>query len=214
MSITVAAPRTKPRGEVRRSQILAAAVEVFLDKGYSGATMDLVVDRAGASKATIYNYFGDKDGLFAAIIEDRSAQILSAFGESDGGEAEVPRALSHVARRYVETLLSREVVGLCRLIIAEGPRFPDLARTFYRLGPDCVTAHLTQTFAAWRAQGLIQVADPKAAAAQFLEAVSGDLHRRAMAGILPRNRRAVIDHNIKTAVDLIWRGLKPDRGRP
>src|SRR5258705_12847249 len=70
MPTTATVPRTRPRGEIRRSQILDAAVEVFLENGYGGATIDLVVERAGASKATVYSFFGGKDGLFAAIVED------------------------------------------------------------------------------------------------------------------------------------------------
>lgn len=186
-----------------------------MERGYNGATIDLVVERAGASKATIYTYFGDKDGLFAAIIEDRAGRILSAFGEIEALEADVPRALSHIARRYLETILSPEVVGLYRLIIAESTRFPDLARMFCRLGPDSVIARLARTFATWRQLGHIDVADPEAAATQFLDAVSGDLHRRALVGIAPKNRKAAIDRSINAAVELIWNGIrKPMGGRP
>jgi AcrR family transcriptional regulator len=39
---------------------------VFLEHGYAGATIELVVARAGASKATVYSFFGDKEGLFTA----------------------------------------------------------------------------------------------------------------------------------------------------
>lgn len=211
---TGTARQTKPRGEIRRRQVLDAAIEVFLKNGYSGATIDLVIEQAGASKATVYAYFGDKDGLFAAIIEDRSAYIMSAFGELDAAPSDIPSALTHIARRYLETLLSPEVVGLCRLIIAEGPRFPNLARTFYRLGPDCVIARLSRTFADWNERHLIRIPDPELTAMQFLEALGGDLQKRAMAGIPLRNRRLAIERNINAAVDLIWLGMRPGRGRP
>jgi AcrR family transcriptional regulator len=86
MPTTATVPRTRPRGEIRRSQILDAAVEVFLENGYGGATIDLVVERTGASKATVYSFFGGKDGLFAAIVGDvewsrsNSLSELSAVG--------------------------------------------------------------------------------------------------------------------------------------
>src|SRR3984893_5189137 len=142
MPATAAERRTRPRGEIRRAQILDAAVEVFLENGYGGATIDLVVERAGASKATVYSFFGGKDGLFAAIVEERAERILSAFGDPEVVHADVRHALAHIARRYMEVVMAPDAVGLYRLIIAEGVRFPELVGTFHNLGPDATKAHL------------------------------------------------------------------------
>ena len=61
--------RLRPRGHTRRAQVLDAATKVFIENGYGAATIDLVVSRAGASKATIYSFFGGKEGLFTAAAE-------------------------------------------------------------------------------------------------------------------------------------------------
>ena len=183
MPATATVRRTRPRGEIRRSEILDAATEVFLENGYGGATIDLVVERAGASKGTVYSFFGGKDGLFAAIVEERVERILAAFGDPEVVHSDVRHALAHIAERYMEVVMSRDAVGFHRLIVAEGARFPELARTFYQLGPDRTNAHLAGMLSAWRERGLIRLDDPELAAVQFLNAVSGDLHRRAMAEI-------------------------------
>src|SRR6202022_1255332 len=101
MSATATVRRTRPRGEIHPSQILGAAVQVFLENGYGGATIGLVVERAGASKATVYSFFGGKDGLFAAIVEERAERILSAFGDPEVVDHHVLSALGHIARRYM-----------------------------------------------------------------------------------------------------------------
>src|ERR1700736_3251241 len=93
MSAIVKVRRSRPRGEVRRSQILDAAAQVFLENGYGGATIDLVIERAGASKATVYSFFGGKDGLFAAIVEERVERILAAFGGPHVAHSDVLPAL-------------------------------------------------------------------------------------------------------------------------
>lgn len=54
--LSTPARRPRPRGEFRRAQIIEAATQVFLENGYGGATIDLVVARAGASKASIYSF--------------------------------------------------------------------------------------------------------------------------------------------------------------
>ena len=210
MSATAAVRRTRPRGEIRRAQILDAAVEVFLENGYGGATIDLVVERAGASKATVYSFFGGKDGLFAAIVEERVERILSAFGDPEVIHSDVRHALAHIAQRYMEVVMSPVAIGFYRLIIAEGVRFPELARTFFRLGRDRTNAHLAGMLSVWREQGLIRLDDPELAAVQFFDMVSGDLHRRAMAGIVPKHLRAAIERSIDHAVQIFWNGIRVD----
>src|SRR5260370_38978380 len=112
MPATATVPRTRPRGEIRRSQILDAAAQVFLENGYGGATIDLVVERAGASKATVYSFFGGKDGLFGAIVDERCERILSAFGDPEVADSDVLAALAHIARRYMEVVMAPDAVGL------------------------------------------------------------------------------------------------------
>src|SRR3981081_3880645 len=124
MSATATVRRTRPRGEIRRAQILDAAVEVFLENGYGGATIDLVVARAGASKATVYSCVGVKDGLFAAIVEERVERILSAFGDPEVVHSDVPHALAHIAQRYMEVAMAPDAVGIWRLILGTALRFP------------------------------------------------------------------------------------------
>src|ERR1700681_4238371 len=210
MSAIATVRRTRPRGEIRRSQILDAAAHVFLEKGYAGATIDLVTERAGASKATVYSFFGGKDGLFAAIVEERVERILAAFGDPEVVQTDVRHALAHIAQRYMEVAMAPDAVGIWRLIIAEGTRFPELARTFYQLGPDRTHAHLAGMLSVWRERGLIRLDDPQRAAVQFFDSVGGDLHRRAMAGIIPKNLRAAIQRRVDQAVQVFWNGIRAD----
>src|ERR1700732_5084959 len=112
MPATATVRRTRPRGEIRRSQILDAAVEVFLENGYGGGPSDLVVERAGASKATVYSFFGGKDGLFAAIVEERVERILSAFGDPEVVHSDGRHALAHIAERFMEVVMAPDALRL------------------------------------------------------------------------------------------------------
>jgi hypothetical protein len=110
----------------------------------------------------------------------------------------------------MEVVMAPDAVGFSRLIIAEGIRFPELARTFFELGRERTEAHLAAKLSIWRERGLIRLDDPKLAAVQFLDAVGGDLHRRAMAGIFPKNLRTAIQRSIDHAVQIFWYGIKVD----
>jgi hypothetical protein len=108
----------------------------------------------------------------------------------------------------MEVVMAPDAVGFYRLIVAEGIRFPELARTFFRLGPERTQAHLAGMLSVWRERGLIRLDDPTLAAVQFFDSVGGDLHRRAMAGILPKNLRAAIQRSIDHAVQVFWNGIR------
>src|ERR1051325_3236960 len=58
-----------PRADDTRQRILAAAIEEFAAEGYSGARVDTICKRARANPRMIYHYFGDKDGLYATVLE-------------------------------------------------------------------------------------------------------------------------------------------------
>lgn len=71
-------PQTR-RGIERRLALLLSATELFLDKGYDAVSLDDIVNHAGGSKASIYKYFGNKDGLFTAICDYRREMFLKIF---------------------------------------------------------------------------------------------------------------------------------------
>ena len=77
-----AAPKVRgagPRDPERTSaSILAAAVTEFTEKGYAGARIDSIAATSGANKRMIYHYFGDKDGLYLAVLESAYVDIRSS----------------------------------------------------------------------------------------------------------------------------------------
>ena len=68
-------PHTK-RGHERCMALLLSANRLFLEKGYDAVSLDDIVNHAGGSKASIYKYFGNKEGLFTAICDYRREQFF------------------------------------------------------------------------------------------------------------------------------------------
>ncbi|KAA5604070.1 TetR/AcrR family transcriptional regulator [Roseospira marina] len=202
--------RGRARGESRRAEILDAALRIFLRSGYKGATIDLVVSEANASKATVYSYFGGKEGLFISILEERTEHVLSDLFAQDMidphaiGAADVPGVLEQIARRLLTASLAPEALGIYRLVLSEGRHFPEVARTFYRLGPDRARRRLARILTTWREHGWIVVDDPDRTARHFLTIALGDLHLRGVAGLLPDDLDAAIDDHVKEALAFFW----------
>jgi AcrR family transcriptional regulator len=182
---------------------------VFLEHGYAGATIELVVQQASASKATIYSFFGGKEGLFDALIDERAEHILAGFPDIDGGIINVRAALTDIAQRYLDVAMAPDAISLYRLIVAEGPRFPELAKGVYRVGQDRVVARLAKALRTWATRERIGPVDPDRIATQFLAVVRGDLHLRALAGLVPDDLDKAIRTNVHDAVETFWPALRP-----
>lgn len=84
---TAAAVECKPRprdAAATKALLLRAATEEFAEHGLAGARIDRIADRAGANKRLIYVYFGDKDRLFDAVMDDQTQAVLNAVPLNDG----------------------------------------------------------------------------------------------------------------------------------
>jgi AcrR family transcriptional regulator len=116
----------------RRQAILTAALQEFSAQGFAAARLDDVARRAGIAKGTIYLYFRDKEGLFEELIR---SEMSPAIGALEAALA-IDLPVRVVAEQAVE-LFVREIYGthrkdIIRLVISEGPRFPQIADLYYR----------------------------------------------------------------------------------
>ena len=71
----LASPRQR-RKEARPAELMAAALELFVEKGFAATRLDDVAARAGVSKGTLYLYFDSKEALFKAVIQEGIVPIL------------------------------------------------------------------------------------------------------------------------------------------
>lgn len=108
---------------------MQAGLTVFAEQGFAATKLDDVAVKAGVAKGTIYLYFRDKQDLFEQLLQSLIAPVL------DGLEALAARddISPHILVRQILERMRAELLGtrrkdILRLIIAEGPRFPEIAR--------------------------------------------------------------------------------------
>ncbi len=184
MSVMVLEPAGRAKRErctapVRRRAILEAANEIFLERGYAGASVDAVVERAGGSKATVYALFGNKEGLLTALVAD-GAEALAASVATIPIDAPLEASLRSFGLRFLQLVLDPGRLALYRLVVGESGRFPEVGDAFFRTGPAAITARLAAFFRALAARGAIATQDPEHLASYFLGALRADLHFRAL----------------------------------
>ena len=173
----------RPRSEAKRQAILTAATEVFLDLGFGAASMDSVAQRAAVSKATVYKHFGSKEKLFGAIIESRCRALMSPLLTPEIRSNELEATLRAIADRFVDLIMDASALALYRVVIAEAPRFPELARVFYENGPEQAIGNLAGYLSEETERGHLVISDSVGAAEQFFSLLSGYVHVRALLGM-------------------------------
>jgi len=192
------------RRDARRAALLKAARACFLDRGFLRTTLDDVIAMAGGSRATIYEAFGSKEGLFAAIVAD----ILDAMMPTEPLDGPPEKVLRTLATRYMANLMEPDSLGLYRVIVGECAHMRDLGRAVFAAGPEAGARALAEHLRRWMATGELAIDDPDLAARQFIGMVEGDLHRRAV--MWHRTPSAdEIAANIDLAVALFLDGARP-----
>ena len=125
-------PRWERRKESRPSELLQAALEVFVERGFASARLDDVASRAGVSKGTLYLYFDNKEELFKAVVRHSILPLIADFRaivetSDHSSGALLGQYLQAWWTRYGDSHLS----GVAKLCVAESGNFPEVAR-FWR----------------------------------------------------------------------------------
>ncbi|QCG96967.1 TetR/AcrR family transcriptional regulator [Azospirillum sp. TSA2s] len=126
-------PRWRRRKEARPQEIVAAAMDVFAERGFAAARLEEVASRAGVSKGTLYLYFPSKDELFKAVIRAAilpNLQQAEALVAAAGGPC-FP-VLERLLRTVARLIATTRMAVIPRLVIAEAGNFPELAAFYHR----------------------------------------------------------------------------------
>ena len=127
-----AKPRWKRRKDARPEEIVNAALEEFVERGFAATRLEDVARRAGVTKGTLYLYFKNKEALFKAVVRQTIVPVI-AQGESiarafTGSAREL---LEQLVREYWRLVFETSLAGIPKLMIAEAANFPQLARFYY-----------------------------------------------------------------------------------
>lgn len=160
--------------------MVEAARVLFLENGYE-ISLDEVASKAGVSKKTLYNHFGTKISLLHAVVSNYSDRFERETAVKDFRS--LRDLLLHFAELYQEHSFTMEGIKFYKLIVSDVSRFPEMSAEFYENGIDRVASALTAHLERALGNGQIAPVDTRAAAEQFLGAVTGLVRHRAYAGL-------------------------------
>jgi len=151
----------------KRATILSAAVELFLSQGYGAASINKLIENIGGSKATVYGYFYNKEGLFEAVVESIVDEVPAFINAIQLEDLELRAGLLIVSRRLLKIATSPRHVALARLVIAETDRFPEVGKIFYHRVPEHICDILTTFVQKCAARDGFKIAHPRETVESF-----------------------------------------------
>ncbi len=123
--------RWRRRKEARPGEIVEAALELFVERGFSATKIDDVARHAGVSKGTLYLYFESKEALLSAAVREVLLPELERVEQrADSYEGSTGELMRQLAHNWRETVMNERLCGISKLMVAEAGNFPELA-AFY-----------------------------------------------------------------------------------
>jgi len=119
------------RPDARPAEILAAALDLFAERGYSATRMEVVAARAGLSKAGVYLYFADKMALLKALVGQMAAgNVTVARGIAEQHQGPVAPLLAGILMFMARQIRETRLADLLKIIISESRAHPDIGRLY------------------------------------------------------------------------------------
>jgi AcrR family transcriptional regulator len=124
--------RWERRKDARPQELLSAALDLFVERGYAATRLDDVAAKAGVSKGTLYLYFTNKEDLFKAVVREHLLPVLSeaeqAMAHFEGHSRDLLRDL---LMRWWHHMGETKLSGITKLMMAESGNFPEVAQFYH-----------------------------------------------------------------------------------
>ena len=198
-------PQTR-RGIERRLALLLSATELFLEKGYDAVSLDDIVNHAGGSKASIYKYFGNKEGLFTAICDYKREMFFKDVCIPFNPEkSTLKEYLIQTLERVYVHIIQPEHIAFLRLIIEQTECNTVLIQYLYDKWVHNLQNTLTQALEFAHNAGEITCPSPYHSSLMYF-GILRDIEWRMIMGMpaLP-NKKEAFDY-IEYCVDIFLKG--------
>jgi AcrR family transcriptional regulator len=204
----------------RDQRLIEAATRLFLERGFDATSIDALAEAARVSKPTVYAQYGDKRGLFAAVLRREIARWLAPLAEAasemrfdDLSAGAVEQRLIDLGRQLLSMNCGDDAIAFSRILTAQAINFPEIAKLAVDEGWSKAVSTTAEFFDHLVAGGALDLEDTTIAAETFLNMVVGHTHRMATFGI-PIDM-ATAEQRMEVSIRLFLAGAlgPPDRSR-
>lgn len=168
---------------LRQQQIETAAYALLEEKGYAGTSMLAIARKARASNETLYNWYGDKQGLFKALVTRNAAEVKSLLEEELATDEPPMKTLARFGPKLLELLLGDRAIALNRAAAADPTG--ELGAVISEAGRETVLPLLVRVLEEGKRQGKLVFEQPEEPASLYMNLLVGDLQIRRVIGRVP-----------------------------
>lgn len=173
----------KPVG--RREKIETAAYAVLEEVGYGPASMLVIAKAAKSSNETLYKWYGNKQGLFCALVEANAAQSRQLLEAALQSDSEPLAALARLGPILLRMVTGERAIALNRAAASDVKDTATLGPAIAKAGRDTIAPLLGAVIGAAIAAGDLIAVEPAEAAEVYISLLIGDLQIRRVIGVLP-----------------------------
>lgn len=192
---------------IRQQQIETAAYEVLEAKGYGGTSMQGIAKQARASNETLYSWYGDKQGLFQALVTRNAGEVKQYLETELKSDHDGLSILATLGPKLLDLLTGDRAVALNRAAAADSSG--ELGATLSKAGREAVFPLLEKVLLRACDEGQLVFDDTGDAVGLYLDLLIGDLQIRRVIGRQPRPSRAVREVRSDRAVQHLQMLLGP-----
>lgn len=182
----------------KRASILQAARPILLRDGLGGTTLDRVAAEGGIAKMTLYRHFPNKEALFEGLVASMCEYMREGLENAPLPALDKTAAdrLSEELSAFTAALIEPDALALYRVIVADGWRFPDLARVFDESGMRVIRRRIAEILAS----GGVPADQTMQVAGGVVAIALGDAYQHSVLGIDPDRGREAFARQIDAAV--------------
>ncbi len=191
----------RPSTQRKMEDIMEAARSEFFDCGFAAASIEAIAAKAGVSKVTIYNHYGDKENLFGEMLKSHVGRIRNKFEIANLEHNSLHDILTGAGMDMLDFLTQNKMIQFERMLGAEVNRDPKIGSFFLESGPRYLLNSLAKLLTASVEKGEIQSEDVIYSAEMFPSLVMGRLDMMMRYGWDPKLTPAAKKDRVKQAVD-------------
>lgn len=203
------APKFQRRAEARPDEILDAALDLFLKKGFAQTTVEEIAAAASLSKGTVYLYFASKEALLEGLVRRAVSPVAKrAVSELETGQDHPRETLARVLASIATAMNDERTAAVPMLVMREATNVPSIAG-IYR---DEVLAHVVPALARLlshaKARGLIRDIDPDLTVRTIVGPILAHLLLSRVFDMRPVGGLQ-LDRLVANHLDIVFNGISP-----
>ena len=206
-------PKFRRRAEARPDEVLEAALDLFIEKGFAATRVEDIAKRAGLSKGAVYLYFPSKEAIMEALVKRAVVPITETAGAALADFRGSPReAFLMLFALMSQRLAEPRVLAVPKLIIREVGAFPDLAAMYRREVIERGLPLLAGVVRRGVESGVFRPVDPELAVRSIIGPIAMHLILAEIFGVMPKGGLNLTGL-IETHIDILYNGLVTEEAR-